>query len=80
MDDLTNKLEFFTDEEKEKILINLNKCLNKFFQSKLIKKKKFLEKCGVNPDHIKDLQLCDMASFGIITMDEYKKQHSMQTQ
>lgn len=80
MDDITTKLEFFTDEEKEKILVNLNKRLNKLFQLKLSKKKKFLEHCGVDPDHIKDLELCDMASFGMLSIDQYKKQHSMQTQ
>jgi len=80
MDNIVNKLDFFTEKEQEKILANLNKQLNKFFQSKMKKKTKFLEECGVDPNHIKDLELCDMASFGIISMDEYKKQHSMQTQ
>jgi hypothetical protein len=74
MESLSNRLDCFDEEGKKAAMDYLNSCLTKFFHSKVKEERKRLERQGVPSSHIQDLTLCSMASFGLITKDEYRKQ------
>lgn len=80
MEGLSTRLDCFDDEGKKAAVEYLNNCLTKFFHLKIKEERKRLERQGVPSDHIQDLSLCSMASFGLISRDEYRKQHSTKSQ
>jgi hypothetical protein len=80
MEKLSSRLDCFDEEGKNAAMEYLNNCLTKFFHSKVKEERKRLERQGVPSDHVQDLSLCSMASFGLISKDEYKKQRSMKSQ
>lgn len=80
MDGLSKRLDCFDEHGKKEATDYLNNCLTKFFESKIREERKRLERQSVPSEHIQDLCLCSMASFGLISRDDYRKQRSTKSQ
>ena len=73
MEKLNARLDCFDDAGKDEIIKYLNKCVTRFFKTKIRSHRKTLEKHGVDKDHIDDLCTLRMLNCGLITREDASK-------
>ncbi len=74
MDELNTRIdEYFDEEGKIHISKYLNKCLTRYFKSKVKEHRKRLENEGVPANCVERECLWNMAGFGLITIEEAKR-------